>query len=52
MKDQAFGYDYVLNLRIETSTIGNAANQKGNVGSVEVLAYGTAVKVEKMKNNQ
>lgn len=47
MKDQAFGYDYVLNLRIETSTIGNAANQKGNVGSVEVLAYGTAVKVEK-----
>jgi len=47
MKDQAFGYDYILNLRIETSTIGNAANQKGSVGSVEVLAYGTAVKVKK-----
>lgn len=47
MKDQAFGYDYILNLRIETSTVGNSANQRNGVGSVEVLAYGTAVKVIK-----
>lgn len=51
MKDEAFGYDYILNMKIETSTIGNAANQKGNVGSVEVVAYGTAIKVNKNEVN-
>lgn len=47
MKEQAKGYDYIVNLRVETSTIGNSANSKNGVGSVEVLAYGTAVKVAK-----
>jgi len=45
LKEESRGYDYIINLRIETSTIGNAANSKNGVGSVEVLAYGTAVKV-------
>lgn len=52
MKDQAFGYDYILNLRLDTSTIGNTANQKNGMGSVEVLAYGTAVKVKKKTNDE
>jgi uncharacterized protein YbjQ (UPF0145 family) len=45
MKEQALsrGADMVVNLRIETSTIGNSANRKGRVGSVEAIAYGTAV---------
>lgn len=47
MKEEAKGYDYIVNLRVETSTIGNSANSKNGVGSVEVLAYGTAVKVAK-----
>lgn len=46
MKDEAKNYDYILNLRVETSVIGNSANQKNGVGSVEVLAFGTAVKVK------
>ncbi len=46
MKEEAKNYDYILNLRIETSVIGNSANRKNGVGSVEVLAFGTAVKVK------
>jgi uncharacterized protein YbjQ (UPF0145 family) len=45
MKEQAMGKGahMVVNLRLETATIGNAANQKGRLGSVEVIAYGTAI---------
>ncbi|PLX80423.1 MAG: hypothetical protein C0616_08445 [Desulfuromonas sp.] len=45
MKEEAKarGGGMVLNLRLETSTIGRSANQKKQVGSVEALAYGTAV---------
>lgn len=45
MKEQAheLGAQLVVNLRFETSTIGNNANQKGGLGSIEVIAYGTAV---------
>ena len=47
MKDQALagGGQMITNLRMETSTIGNAANRKGQIGSVEVIAYGTAVRL-------
>jgi uncharacterized protein YbjQ (UPF0145 family) len=43
MKEQAYdmGADAVFNVKIETSSISRGA--KGQVGSVEVLAYGTAV---------
>jgi uncharacterized protein YbjQ (UPF0145 family) len=49
MKEQALarGADLVVNLRLETSTIGNSANRKGRVGSVEAIAYGTAVTLTK-----
>lgn len=49
MKEQALarGADMVVNLRLETSTIGNSANRKGRVGSVEAIAYGTAVSLLK-----
>lgn len=37
------GAELVVNLKLETATIGRNANRKGNVGSVEAIAYGTAV---------
>lgn len=44
MKEEALakGANMVVNLRLETAAIGNSANQKRQVGSVEVVAYGTA----------
>ncbi len=39
--------DIIINFRMETSTIGRSANQKGQVGSVEALAYGTAISLHK-----
>lgn len=49
LKEQALaqGADMVINLRLETSTIGNSANRKKQVGSVEAIAYGTAVTLHK-----
>lgn len=43
MKQEAadLGADYVFNIKMETSSISKG--QKDTVGSVEVLAYGTAV---------
>ncbi|PNU18895.1 hypothetical protein C2E25_15440 [Geothermobacter hydrogeniphilus] len=37
------GAGMILNLRLETATIGRNANRKKQVGSVEAIAYGTAV---------
>lgn len=37
------GYERVVNVRLETAAIGARANQKNNVGSVEAIAYGTAI---------
>lgn len=47
MKEQAKGADVVFNVRIETSSIGKNANQENGIGGVEVLAYGTAITLEK-----
>lgn len=49
MKQQAqeIGADMVINLRLETSTIGQSANTKKQVGSIEVIAYGTAISLVK-----
>ena len=46
LKEQADNAEYnaIVNLRIETSSITKNAQQ--NVGSVEALAYGTAVKID------
>ena len=46
-KEMAGNADIILNLRIETSSIGQSANRKNAVGSIEVLAYGTAVTLKK-----
>lgn len=41
MKVEAGNADMIINVRIETSTIGNAAQQ--TTGSIEAFAYGTAI---------
>ena len=45
MKEEASarGAHMIINLRLETSTIGRSANKKNSIGSIETLAYGTAV---------
>lgn len=45
MKEDALsrGGEMITNLKMETSTLTGAANQRGQIGSVEVIAYGTAV---------
>ena len=44
MKEDAGSADIIINTRLETSVIGASANRKNSLGSIEVLAYGTAVK--------
>jgi uncharacterized protein YbjQ (UPF0145 family) len=46
MKEQVRSTDMILNLRIETSSISKGRRQK-SVGTVEALAYGTAIKLKK-----
>ncbi len=41
MKEQALDSKEIVNVKIETSSISKSA--KGNIGSVEVIAYGTAI---------
>ncbi|WP_300670317.1 heavy metal-binding domain-containing protein [Desulfoluna sp.] len=43
MKASAPGAAIIVNMRLETAAIGNSANQKRMIGSVETLAYGTAI---------
>ena len=45
MKEQARGKGAkaVVNFRLETSAIGQSANRKKSIGSIEAIAYGTAV---------
>lgn len=45
MKAQAKGSDQIINVRLVTASIGGQGNSKG-LGSVEVLAYGTAIYYE------
>ncbi|MDA3901968.1 MAG: YbjQ family protein [Desulfuromusa sp.] len=37
------GAKMIINMRLETATIGRSANKKKSVGSVEAIAYGTAI---------
>ena len=46
LKENATGADIVVNVRVETSAIGASADQQRSVGSVEALAYGTAIWLE------
>ena len=45
MKEMAGGATVIMNVRIETSTIGKRANKK-SVGCLEAIAYGTALTIE------
>jgi uncharacterized protein YbjQ (UPF0145 family) len=47
MKRQAKDFDFIANIRIETSSIGGHSEANQAVGAIEVLAYGTAVKLVK-----
>lgn len=38
------GYDQVINVRIETSTISGRSKKKNDIGCIEVLAFGTGIK--------
>ncbi len=49
MKEKALenNADIIINFRLETSAIGKSANRKRQIGSVEALAYGTAISLNK-----
>lgn len=44
MKEQFPGADIIVNFRIETSSISKGSMSQKSMGSVEVLAYGTAIR--------
>ena len=46
MREAAPGSGVIVNVRIETASIGRRANKKG-VGCVEAIAYGTALTLRK-----
>lgn len=52
MKEKAKGADMILNVRIETSSIGSFSKNKDSIGCFEVLAYGTAVKFANLTNTE
>ena len=52
LKESAPGADIIVNLRLETSAIGNSANKKKMVGSIETLAYGTAIWLRKAPTSE
>ena len=45
MKEKAreAGYNMIVNMRFETSSIGQVTAKKGSLGCFEVIAYGTAI---------
>lgn len=43
MKENAQGADIILNLRLETSSIGKQSHRRKTIGCIEAFAYGTAV---------
>jgi len=47
MKEKAreAGYNMILNMRFETSSIGQVTAKKGSIGCFEIIAYGTAIKL-------
>lgn len=47
MKEMAKEADVILNLRIETCSIGKNAYNRRSIGSIEAIAYGTAVSFKK-----
>ncbi len=52
MKESCPGADLILNLKMETSAIGKSADQRKTIGSIEALAYGTAVYYREPKSRE
>ncbi|MEM9729034.1 MAG: heavy metal-binding domain-containing protein [Myxococcota bacterium] len=50
MKESQPEADAYMNTRLETSTISNTSGDEG-VGTIEVLAYGTAVRYARLQNS-
>ena len=46
LKETATDADIIVNLRIETSSIGQSANKNKAIGSVEAMAYATVIKYQ------
>jgi uncharacterized protein YbjQ (UPF0145 family) len=46
MKYEALGSSIIVNTRVETASIFSSTSQNG-IGSIEVFAYGTAIKLKK-----
>lgn len=44
MKAEAQGYDLIINVRLETSSLGGESQGKTKISSIECYAYGTAVR--------
>jgi uncharacterized protein YbjQ (UPF0145 family) len=44
MKEQAKGFDLIINTRLETSALGSEHDQRNKIHSVECFSYGTAVR--------
>ncbi|MDG1952314.1 MAG: heavy metal-binding domain-containing protein [Gammaproteobacteria bacterium] len=51
MKEKAPKAQIVMNLRVETSTISGNVNARNSVGSIEAIAYGTAISFRNYSNN-
>lgn len=49
MKEEASNADIILNLRLETAEIGGGNVDRKGIGSVEVVAYGSAVTLKKLQ---
>jgi len=47
MKEKATGASIIVNVRIETSAIGQTAERRNSIGSIEAIAYGTAITLRK-----
>ena len=47
MKEKATGSDIILNVRLETSSIGGSASERKTIGCFETIAYGSAVTFRK-----
>ncbi len=45
-KAQAQGYDAIVNARLETSRLANSTSRGKGTAGVEMLAFGTAVKID------
>ena len=47
MKESAMNSHVILNTRIETAAVGKSVDKRNSVGSIEAIAYGTAITYRK-----